>query len=353
MEQISLFLRELYGETRLDQLPKVILEGLTRLVPCENMGYNEIDAQTNRTLIEVKPNLPILMKLMPTLEAHFHEHPMLNYYRANSDRTPYQFTDFLSEREFRQLGIYREVYRHINADHQIACIISEPGESCDIGLAINRKAEFSNRDRAVITFLQPHLCQARKNAAAFAATQQLLNSVQAAADQFGAGFITVDANGRVLSATPLAIRLLERFFSGERKDSRTLPDPLSRWLAQCRSRLEGEISTEQPHTLFQSSLLPSSLKVRYAPDSANRGGRLLLAEEQDLGNMDWVRGLGLTIRESEVMRWVVEGKSNPEIALILGTSPRTIDKHTQHIFDKLGVSSRQAAVREVLLRRSL
>ncbi len=50
--------------------------------------------------------------------------------------------------------------------------------------------------------------------------------------------------------------------------------------------------------------------------------------------------LGLTPRQAEVVYWVAQGKTNPEIAIILGASPRTIDKHMERIFERLGVENR-------------
>lgn len=58
--------------------------------------------------------------------------------------------------------------------------------------------------------------------------------------------------------------------------------------------------------------------------------------------------LGLTRREAEVLTWVADGKTNAEIGLILGTSPRTVQKHLEHIFEKLGVATRTAAAVRVL-----
>jgi DNA-binding CsgD family transcriptional regulator len=52
----------------------------------------------------------------------------------------------------------------------------------------------------------------------------------------------------------------------------------------------------------------------------------------------------LTEREGQVLHWLAEGKSNPEIAVILGASPRTVGKHVEHVFSKLGVESRTAAL---------
>ena len=56
--------------------------------------------------------------------------------------------------------------------------------------------------------------------------------------------------------------------------------------------------------------------------------------------------LGLTPREAEVMAWVAQGKSNSDIATILVSSPRTVAKHIEHVFGKLNVESRTAAVAE-------
>jgi len=56
--------------------------------------------------------------------------------------------------------------------------------------------------------------------------------------------------------------------------------------------------------------------------------------------------LGLTPREAEVMAWVAQGKSNGDIATILVSSPRTVAKHIEHVFAKLNVESRTAAVAE-------
>jgi response regulator NasT len=56
--------------------------------------------------------------------------------------------------------------------------------------------------------------------------------------------------------------------------------------------------------------------------------------------------IGLTKREAEVMHWIAQGKSNSDIATILDSSPRTVAKHVEHIFLKLKVESRTAAVGE-------
>ncbi len=53
--------------------------------------------------------------------------------------------------------------------------------------------------------------------------------------------------------------------------------------------------------------------------------------------------LGLSPRETEVLGWVVGNKTNPEIGTILGISPRTVQKHLERIYVKLGVENRASA----------
>lgn len=56
------------------------------------------------------------------------------------------------------------------------------------------------------------------------------------------------------------------------------------------------------------------------------------------------RALGLTPREAEILSWVVQGKTNPEIGTILGIQLTTVKKHLESTFVKLGVENRTAAV---------
>ncbi len=70
---------------------------------------------------------------------------------------------------------------------------------------------------------------------------------------------------------------------------------------------------------------------------------LYLVEEHTPAGPAELTRLGLTPRQSEVLYWVAQGKTNAEIAIILGASPRTIDKHVEQLLDRLGVENRLAA----------
>lgn len=56
-----------------------------------------------------------------------------------------------------------------------------------------------------------------------------------------------------------------------------------------------------------------------------------------------LESLGLTPREAEILFWVAQGKTNPEIATILGIGLTTVKKHLESTFAKLGVENRTSA----------
>jgi DNA-binding response OmpR family regulator/DNA-binding CsgD family transcriptional regulator len=70
---------------------------------------------------------------------------------------------------------------------------------------------------------------------------------------------------------------------------------------------------------------------------------LYLVEEHAPAGPAELTKLGLTPRQSEVLYWIAQGKTNAEIAIILAASPRTIDKHVEQLLERLGVENRLTA----------
>jgi DNA-binding CsgD family transcriptional regulator len=81
---------------------------------------------------------------------------------------------------------------------------------------------------------------------------------------------------------------------------------------------------------------------------ATRQGTPAAAAPQAANGLDFA----LTVREEEVLQWLASGKTDRDIGEILGISPRTVHKHLQRIYEKLGVETRTAAVMRVLNRRN-
>jgi DNA-binding CsgD family transcriptional regulator len=215
-----------------------ILPGLTGLIGCDIATYQEMTPEPNKLGHYTEyPAGSLDPDALPVFEAHMDEHPLVKHQLLASDASgPARISDVVGRQRFRQLGIYREYFRHIPTDDQIAFTLPGAQDGRPVGIALSR----SNRE--------------------FSATDSAL-----------------------LSSVMLPMRNALRR-SGRRRDAMAA--------------------------------------VAAEPDG--------LAD--------------LTDRELEVLRMAARGRTNLAIARAIDVSPRTIAKHLEHIYRKLGVTSRAAAV---------
>jgi DNA-binding CsgD family transcriptional regulator len=122
-----------------------------------------------------------------------------------------------------------------------------------------------------------------------------------------------------------------------------LPGPLRSWLrAEAGRPWPRAFATERDGRRLVVCL------VERAPTR-----RLLLEERPSARPPASLDGLGLTAREGEVLGWAADGKTNEAIATILGLSVRTVHKHLEHVYEKLGVETRTAAAARAYERLAL
>lgn len=95
-----------------------------------------------------------------------------------------------------------------------------------------------------------------------------------------------------------------------------------------------------PHIIqaFKNAEITGALKA----DKTGVGTTLIEGKAKDLP-IECLKSLGITLRESEILRWIAEGKTNAEISTILNISLNTVKTHLAHIYQKLGVENRVAA----------
>ena len=165
---------------------------------------------------------------------------------------------------------------------------------------------------------------------------RLAHSARAALDATGRHLLAVNEVGKLLWATPQTHKLLADWAGGDAAETFTLPEASLAWLA----RIVGESPEATSKPLFREERVTLSYLARLGP------GEILLRltfDEPSAKPAELRKELGLTGRESEVLSWLSMGKTNRDIAQILGLSPRTIDKHLEQIYAKLGVENRTAA----------
>jgi len=184
------------------------------------------------------------------------------------------------------------------------------------------------RTAEVLARIAVHMRQARHGAQA-----------RNALDAFGHAALTVRVtDGRLVWQTPLARRLLRQYLGPELQDR--LPVPLADWARQqATARLAGHDAAA--HAVSQG---PRRLGFTLHEDTGDGEWLVVMKESSDAATVQSIAAaFRLTTREAEVLYWVVKGKTNKDIGDILGTSPRTVNKHLEHVFQKLGVETRTAA----------
>ncbi len=163
---------------------------------------------------------------------------------------------------------------------------------------------------------------------------RLTNSAQSALDSTGQHLVTVSASGQLCWATPQAYALLARARVDEAWQQQQLAPQLARWLSHA----------PVPGSQLALSGLDYPLAVRLISHQDNGEQLLKLIDGERPGGAAMLKAeLALTERESEVLYWIANGKTNREAAEILQMSPRTVNKHLEQIFPKLGVENRTAA----------
>ncbi len=168
-----------------------------------------------------------------------------------------------------------------------------------------------------------HLANARKSARAHSAL-----------DSTGQHLFTLDNSGRILWSTPQARALFRRAGATESWLQGDMARQLLTWLDH----------DPAPNQSLQLRGCPSPLEVRLLESNPGQETLLRLLDASAPSDSERLKAaLPLTERESEVLYWIGNGKTNREIGQILDNSPRTVNKHLEQIFRKLEVGNRTSA----------
>lgn len=165
-----------------------------------------------------------------------------------------------------------------------------------------------------------------------------MHASQAGLDATGRMLLALNLEGALLWCTPLAEQLVSAHASGWNRESGELPEPFlsmaKRLLAQSETP-GASVKREADEATLEMVLLARhrEQEVLVRLNELNPAADIALLQERH----------GLTQREAEVLLWISYGKPNRVISEILAISPRTVNKHLEQIFEKLGVETRAAA----------
>ena len=171
------------------------------------------------------------------------------------------------------------------------------------------------------------------------ANARLTQSARAALDVSGRYLLAVNSRARSCGRRRRRRNCCRIRLAADGDDDVVLPEPIPQWLDQVRKGKAGSKAAimaalpgnEQLRLQFMGKLGANEFLLRLAKDSGTETPAEFSSE------------LGLTAARAKCCRGSSKGKTNRDIAQILGLSPRTVDKHLEQIYSKLGVENRTAA----------
>jgi DNA-binding CsgD family transcriptional regulator len=316
---------EAYSFEDLTEYRLGVLELLNRVVPADRVGYDEIAPGEAFGL-----HVPEFDEsLMPIFAALAHENPLISRFRRTGDGRPYRISDMIDQKTFHATALYKEFYRHVGIESQVAFSLPSP-PTLLIGLALTReRGDFSDREVRLLALARPHLMQAYRNAELASARAAMLAALEQGLDTLGRHIVVLDRDGRVEFATDGARRLLGRSLARPGG----LPGEIRTWISEHPERRPAA----EPLILHTGD---KRVLVRLLP-SRRSDGREVLLLEGGTGELSVaaLRGLGLSARQAETLHLIALGRSPSQTAAEMAIAPRTVHKHLQHVYSKLGASS--------------
>lgn len=337
--KLSELLLELYAPGDLATFRRRMLRAVHRLFDGEMVCHNEINLADGDSLSVLARPVDGFDDIRPAFFEHVAEHPSIQYLLAadGGETTAVKTSDFVSQRKWRGSGLYREFYRELD-DIRYQLTIGHKVDDWLIFFAVSRRnADFTEEERALLSVLRPHFVQAYENALLYSRLRRDSNSGRGDDDSW----LVCSRDGIIFSASESAMQAVERWFPPNGGPDH-LPVALRKWV---RSQLPDAPPNGGRHS-FRHADHRGEVDVRMFYDPRTERCELLFRERVAGEGVGSLRArAGLSRRELDVLRWAMEGKTNPEIAQILGLSLSTVKTHMTSILRRLDVETRSAAVR--------
>ena len=267
--------------------------------------------------------------------------------RASRGR-PHSRTRLVSGRDYEHPP--PTIHRRKNSEFTAVNFSAEPDGRIDIKRARTRRilnqlvlgqqaGDLNGHEQAIFKLLNTTIAQGYRNALRL---EQKAVVVEHALDRLHLGIIILSPLGKVRVITQAALQQVQTYFDDSAFRGKCLPTPLSKWV-KAQEIASAEDETESPaerrELILQHSGGRLVIRVLVSADET-----VLLLEEHPPKTQAEPRVKSpLSPRQVDVVTWLSQGKTNNEIGLILKLSPRTVQKHLEHIYRKLGVENRTGA----------
>ncbi len=336
----------LHSDLSPETLPERALGAVQKIISGDILAYDSFTEDGVHTGdIWHDPPGTISPELYAVFSKLASEHPFAPYVFSRSYRFAMMTADYVSPLDFKNSAIFSEFYKHFPVHHQLLVPITT-GPGTLVTCAVNRRGKnFTEEERMMLDLIAPHLGGAIQNSRKMQAVLAALNDLSTALETRSCGIVSLNSDLKVLYISSVCTDLLQRYLGKSVCKDGSLPEFLIGWIKQNDLLSNGEF----PRVPINLKLeLPGSiLSVTLMFDGKSDERSLILEEFKEFRPAD-LRTLGLTKRQAEILFWLSRGKTDKDIGGILCISHRTVNKHLEAIYSRLGVETRTAAIQIAL-----
>jgi DNA-binding CsgD family transcriptional regulator/PAS domain-containing protein len=320
----------------LDRFAQSAAADLAQLVGADLVTLSYCDLRAGTRSVVTWPERSLGARDVACFNRFFHVHPLVRYHANHPEAGAHRISDSEPWARFSQSALYVEYYRSIGIDHVVAVPVHIDAQRV-VSFVLNRsRRDFSDRDRDLLDTLRFQLGAEYTAQEARLRTRRSLAQLNDMLVAAGLAVVVLDRDRRVRQGSDEALKWLAYAgLEGRVRCGELLPEPIDGWI---RARVEPSWAMVDTGPLT----LATAAHALHLHLLQADGMLTLLIETEPSGKAE-KGAYGLTAREREVLRWITAGKSNAAIAGIIGIRPRTVQKHLERIYCKLGVENRTAA----------
>lgn len=326
------FIKDCYPICDLETFSQRVISRLAKIVPTEFIVNNVVKPgreQNASATYSLHTGSPSKNK---NFAQRIHQHPIFVRHEKKSDT---------AQGQFNRRALHGKSYAHLGIKFRIAQRLIKQ-------VPLNRRSKFfGDRNQLLLNLLSPYVNQAYRNAQTVTHLQQKLTLVDLALYRVSLGLIFLTPNGKICLATTWGMQQLTSYLGPQFLRENCLPEPLWTWVKQqeiaLASKGKNDVLLQQNPLVLAREMKRLVIRPVFDFDQI-----LLLLEGQPITPQPQpLVGFGLSPREAQVLSLVAQGKTDKEIGMILALSTRTVQKHLEHIYQKIGVESRTAAASKV------
>jgi DNA-binding CsgD family transcriptional regulator len=347
------FVRDLYDHRGLEDFADRTMGALLRLIGAERVIYGDFEVERQAARLAMQPAIVkepdgtvdgVVNGALSGLERSFGQHPLYRYFLQTGDGRPQKATQVMTRTQYRKYCENDDFARQLGAKFQMGVFFAAGPSVVTAILLTHSERDFSQRERALMNRLYPHLVQAFRNTASLNRLCRDVDELVEMLEGPTSSVVVLAGTGRVKRWTEQAKTWIAQYcrtpFPAE---AERLPDCFAEWYQRQLALAAQETLLPSPRDPLIVDKDARQLTVQFIPDHFRDEHLLLLNEKRRDSSWSTLGAHGLTPRESEVLAWVAKGKTNAEVGAILQMSGRTVQKHLEHIYAKLGVETRTTA----------